>query len=111
LNAGKASYNFNLTGIYFSYKRTSFSTSEYHRGKDHKFYNLYTLSGEYLVNFVSLLEQVSAKLPGFDVMLLEKRSITDLQLGTGAVEFCIGHCSSILITQKPFYGTHLHVAI
>jgi hypothetical protein len=57
------------------------------------------------------LEQVSAKLAGFDVMWLEKHSIADLQLGTGAVEFCVGHCSSILIAQQPFYGTHLHVAI
>jgi hypothetical protein len=73
--------------------------------------HLYTLSKGYLVNFVSLLEQVSGKLAGFDVMWLEKHSITDLQLGTGAVEFCVCHCSSILITQQLFYGTHLHVAI
>jgi hypothetical protein len=56
--------------------------------------HLCTLLREYLVNFVSLLEQVFGKLAGFDEMWLEKHSTADLQWGTGAAEFCVGHCSS-----------------
>jgi hypothetical protein len=71
---------------------------------------LYTLSRGNLVTLVkALLQQAASKLAGFDVMRLGTLSITDLQSDTGAVQFWMGYCRSILIVQQPLYGTHMYV--